>query len=554
MARREKENDGCSASLASLRDWYVGPGSRRVLWVLLGAVGLLLLAACANVANLVLAQGSGRMRELMIRSAIGASRGRLTAQMFTESLVLAIVGGAAGLLLALWTKEALIALLPPGSVYGRSPVVIDWRVLLYTFALSIAAGLLFGLLPACRHSRAELNPSRVSTGATSFRLRATILMAQTALAVTLVAAAGLLARTFLHIWQIDRGFSSTGVQTAGIGLPRSYDEARRVTFYEQVLGDLAREPQIVAAGAVTWVPLGGGGSSNYITIEGREALSANPGSRPGADRLIVTPGYFPALDIALRDGRFFSDQDTSSSMPVVIVRFWPNESPIGRRIKRGTPTAPFPWMTVVGVVRDVRQHGLVVSPNPTFYIPHSQTPEPAMTLVVRSDASAATIGSRMRAAVRAVDPNQPIARMRSLDDVVFGALGGRWLPMLWMSVFAGLAICLAAVGVYGVVSYAVEQRRREFGIRMALGADRSDLIRLAVGHGLAPVVIGTLIGVAAAVMLARLNSTLLVGVTALDVPTYVAAAASIALIAFGASYAPARRVTTEDAALALRAE
>ena len=560
MAHHEAQNDGCGADLSSLRDWYVGPGSRRTLWLLLCAVGLLLLTACANVANLLLARGGGREREIVVRAALGATRGRLISQLVTESLTLAALAGTLGVVLALWSSDALVALLPERSVYRLSPAVIDWRVLLYTFGVSTVAGLVFGVMPALRHSRADFNPSRAGTRSSSFPVRATLLAAQTALAMTLLAGAGLLTRTFLHVWQSDPGFSSDNVLAARINLPGTQSDERRVAFFEKVVNDLARRPQVAAVGAVTHTPLSGTGNSGYITLEGREELSASPGTRPGAARLIVTPRYFPALSITLRQGRLFTDQDVAGTLPVVIVneamarRYWPNDSPIGRRIKRGTPVAPFPWMTVVGVVADVKQQSLTSTPGPMVYLPLSQSAEPAMTLVVKGSDRSRLSAEQIRSVVRAVDRDQPIAWIRSLDEIVFGSLSARWLPMLWMSVFASLALGLASVGVYGVVSYAVEQRRREFGIRLALGADRSDLVRRATRQGLVPALSGAAIGLGAAAMLARVNSALLVGVTPIDVPTFLGAAALLAIAAVVASYPPARRIANEDAALALRSE
>jgi predicted permease len=560
MASHEKENDGCGADLVALRDWYVGAGSRQTLWILLGAVGLVLLIACANVANLLLARAGGRERELMVRAAIGATRGRLIAQMVTESLLIAMLAGMLGLLLAMWSAEVLVALLPAGSVYLLSPVVIDWRVVAFTFAVSVIAGLIFGTMPAWRSSRTDYNPARAGARSAPFRLRGALLVAQTALAVMLLAGAGLLARTYIRLWQTDPGFSSDKVLAAGVSLPTNQTNERRGAFFDSVLQRLATEPRVAAVGAVTHIPLGGSGSSNYITFEGREELTANPANRPSLDRLIVTAGYFLALEIPLRQGRLFTEQDVAGAPPVVIVneaavrRYWPNESPIGRRIKRGTPTAPFPWLTVVGVVGDVRQISLTSRARPMVYLPLPQSPEPAMTLVVKADGDPGVIASLIRSAVRTADRDQPIAWIRSLDEIVFGSLGARWLPMLWMTVFASLALVLAAAGVYGVVSYAVERRRREFGIRMALGADRTRLIRLALRQGLLPALAGTVIGLGITAIMARRASTLLVGVTPNDVSTFLAAAGVLAVVAFAASYPPARRIANEDASLALRSE
>jgi putative ABC transport system permease protein len=560
MARQGPENEGDSGDLMPLRDWYVGATSRRMLWGLLGAVALLLLASCANVANLALARGTGRAREMMIRTAIGATRRRLIAQLVIESLVLSTVAGLAGLLFAMWTADVLVASLPQTSVYRMAPLTTDWRVLLYTFAVAAVAGLLFGIAPALRYSQARYSLGHLTTRMAAGPLQRLLLVAQTALAVTLIAGAGLLARSFVNLWTIEPGFSSENVTVARISVPSSLPESRQIEFFSTVARHLEGNPLVAAAGAVTFLPLSGEGSGGFITFEGREAMSAESGSRPGASRLIVTPGYFNALKLTLKEGRFLNDQDGTNSPWVVVVnesmarRYWPGESPVGKRIKRGTPTAKFPWLTVVGVVGDVRQMNLVDPVGSMIYLPLTQFPSSSMSLTVRSTVSAGAATALIRTAVRAADADQPIAWIRPLDELVFGSLGGRWLPLLWMSVFAGLSLVLAAIGVYGVVSYVVEQRRREFGIRMALGAARADLVRLAIRHGLTPALAGSAIGLVAAAILARVNSTLFAGVAPFDGPAFLSAAAILAVIALAASYPPARRIASEDAAIALRSE
>ena len=379
--------------------------------------------------------------------------------------------------------------------------------------------------------------------------------------MTLLAGAGLLTRGFLDIWRIDPGFTADGVMTARVNLPPTLPTEQHAPFFARIIEQLAVSPDVTAAAAVTHVPMSGIGNSGYITIEGRESLSENPATRPGAARFIVTADYFQALGIPALQGRLFSKGDGPGSAPVVIVndamarRYWPGESPVGRRIKRGTPAAPFAWLTIVGVVPDVRQQGLGGAPGPMVYLPLPQSPEPSMTLVLKSGLPDATAAARIRSAVRAVDRDQPVASIRPLDDIVFGSVSARWVPMIWMAVFAGLALVLASLGVYGVVSYAVQQRRREFGIRLALGAKRADLIRLAVRQGVGPAVVGAGVGIGAATLLARIGSTLFAGAaTASNAPLLLAAAALLGLLALGASYGPARRIADEDAALTLRAE
>jgi putative ABC transport system permease protein len=460
----------------------------------------------------------------------------------------------------MWSVRALTAMLPDESIYRIAPIALDWRVLTYTIGISVAAGILFGILPALKYSRAETATIRAAVGSPSLRLRGTLLVAQTALAVTLIAAAGMLTKSFLQIWRIDGGFSSDGVMATRLTLTSAGSGPARVAFFERVIGQLAADPEIASSAAVTFLPLSGGGNSGYITLEDRQSLSESPDTRPGAARLIVAGDYFRALGIALREGRVFSTSDDGAARPVVIVNealarlYWPDQSPIGRRIKRGTPNAQFRWLTIVGVVGDVRQQGLGAPGGPTIYLPLAQSAESSMTVIVKSDLSDAAAAARIRSAVRSADRDQPVGSIRSLDDIVFGSISGRWLPTMWMGAFAGLAMVLAALGVYGVVIYAVEQRRREFGVRLALGADRSSIIRLALRHAMIPTIAGTMIGIGAAFVLARFNSTLFVGVQPFDMPTFVASAVLLAAIAYAASYLPARRIADEDAVLALRAE
>jgi putative ABC transport system permease protein len=556
--RHEAESAGHLAELSLMRDWFVGPNSRRTLWVLLAAVGLLLVTACANVANLLLARCSTRAHELTIRIAIGATRGRLIRLLVTESLLVSAIAGFAGLLVAMWTVDLLLGVLPPASPYRSAAIALDWRVLAFAGAASIAAGLTFGVLPALRYSKTAAAQGTASRF-TPFRMQATLLGAQAGLASALLAVAVMLTQTFLGAWRVDAGFSPSGVMTARMSLPGRQPAGAQAEFYQQVIDRLSADPDITAAAAVTHVPASGDGNSGFITIEGREALSADPATRPTVSRLIATSQYFRALAIDIRRGRAFLETDGANAQPVVIIneamarRYWGDDDPVGRRIKRGTPTAQFPWLTIVGVAADVRQQGLGAAAVPTVYLHLPQSEEPALTFVVKSNLSEGAAAARIRSAVRDVNRNQPIGAMRSLDSLVFGSISSRWMPTVWMSVFASLALVLASLGVYGVVAYAVERRRREFGIRLALGANRADVIRLAVRQGVTPAVIGTLAGVIGAALLTRLNSSLFPGAS-MDLTTFAGAAAILGTLALMASYAPARRIAQEDAALTLRAE
>ena len=563
MKRLEREypvsNDGCSAGLIPIRDWFVGQSSRQTLWLLLGAVTLVLLTASANVSSLQLARGAARRREFAVRAALGASRSRIAAQLTVESLTLSLVGGALGLLLALWSRDALIALTPDDSPFRLVQPVIDWRVLAFTLAAALASALLFGIAPAYRHARG----SSILTGptrATPSWWLASFLVLQAALTMTLLVAAGLLLRSFANLYDVDRGFSSANVLTTRLSLPPGRTDERRVAFYEDVVRRIAANPDTVAAAAMTHVPLSGVGNSGFVSFEGRPAHEGGTANHPGADRLIVTPGVLQALEIPLREGRLFDDRDAGGAPPSVIVnrafvdRYFPGETAIGRRIKRGTLPAPFPWLTIVGVVENVKHRSVLSPAAPTIYLPHSQTPEGSMTLVVKSRATDSVAAANIRAAVKAVDPDQPVSVPRSADDLVLASLASRWLPMLWMAAFAGLALVLAAIGMYGAVSYTVVQRRREFGIRVALGATRADLVRLALGRGVSPAAVGAILGLGAAAATTGVLNALLYDVSRFDVLTYGAAALMLVGVAVAASYPPARRSSVEDATIALKQE
>jgi putative ABC transport system permease protein len=554
----DNKNSGCSASAISMRDWYIG-NTRQTLWILLGAVAIVLLIACANVANLLLAHGSTREQEFALRVTLGASPGRLIRQRLTESVLLALAGAALGIALSVWGRDAFLNVLPEASVYRLVPAGVDWRVLAYTIGLSLLTAVIFGIIPALRASRVGLRASATDARVTP-RVQTALLVAQTALAVTLLVGSGLLVNSFMRIWKVDPGFSAGEVLTARMNLPGRYAEPEQPAFFETVLERLRATPDVKAAGVVTNLPLGGGGNNGYVTFEDRPAPPPDAIDRPIAERLLVSAGFFEALQIPLHEGRLFTAADTVSASPVVIInrafalRYWPNESPLGRRIKRGTPQAPFPWMTIVGVVRDIKQNGLLTNPGPTIYIPHSQSPSPGMTIVVRADAEAAVMAARLRSIVRDIDPDQPVAAVRTLEDVVFGSLAARWLPMLWLTVFASLSLVLASLGVYGVVSYAVARRAREFGIRLALGAEGRDLVRLALKQGMWPVAIGAVIGTVVAANLTRFIGYLLYDIEPTKVLTHAAAVGMFLLAGLLASYPPARRVARQDPTVALRQE
>lgn len=557
--RREYANtyDDTAAGLLPLRDWLVGGNPRQTLWLLLGAVAVLLLTACVNVANLMLAHGMARRQEMLVRLALGATRRRVMGQLLTESVLLGLAGCVLGLLISLWARDAFVNLLPAGSAYRLAPIVLDWRVITYSLVLSMASVVGAGLLPAIRAARSDL--ATHGPRVTRVSVRAGLLVAQTAAAVVLLAGATLLVRSFVNVWNIDTGFSRANVVAGRVSLPTSTPPPAQTAFYDRLLDRLAAAPQVEAVGAVSFLPLSGEGSGGYFTIEGRPDLDLARGTQPGAARLSVTPGFFSTLQIPVVDGRTFGPADTNGTPLVVINRafadqFFPGVSPVGRRIKRGTLPAPFPWMTVIGVVGNVKLLSLFDQTTPTVFLSHAQTPSAAMTVVSRTAGTAEAMALHLRSAVQSIDPTQPVGAVRPFDDVVLDSLTAQRFPMLWLVCFALLAVTLSALGVHGVVSYALRERQREFVIRSVLGTSPSKLARLALRQGLWPTAIGCGIGVLAALALARLVAHLAYGVEIHDRTSLGLALVLPLLVAIAASYPSVRRVTHENPATILRLE
>jgi putative ABC transport system permease protein len=545
--RREyaKTYDETAAGVVPLRDWFVDASQQRTLWLLIGAVAVLLLTTCANVANLMIVHSSARRQEIVVRLALGATRGRVVGQLLTEFIVLGALGGAIGLLLSLWARSAFVNLLPAGSPYQLVPVVLDWRVASYSLVLSMGSVIVAGLLPALKATRSELLTQGVRV--TRVNMRGVLLVVQTAATVVLLAGAVLLVRSFMNVWRIDPGFSRAHVLATRIKLPNGRPAAAQTEFYDRLLDRLSYAPQVESVGAVSFLPLSGEGSGSYITIEGRPDLDVAHGTQPGAARLSVTPGFFDTLAIPVLEGRTFSRTDPPAASLVVINhalarRFFPDASPIGRRIKRGTLQAPFPWMTIVGVVGDVKLMSLFDDAQPTFFLSHAQTPTAAMTVVLRTPASTAVAASHVRSAVSGLDRNLPVGPVRAFDDLVLDSLADTRFPMLWIACFSILALVLSALGVYGVVSYTLLQRRREFVIRMVLGASPSGLTGLALRHGLWPTAIGCIAGLAAALALGHLLANRVYGVDVWDRTSLTVALTLPLLVALASSYPAVRRV------------
>ena len=567
-ARLEKEfpdsNQGFGAYVVSLHEQVVGRVS-TALWVLLGAVVFVLLIACANVANLLLARAAAREREIAIRRALGAGRARLVRQLLTESVLLALVGGALGLLLAIWGVDVLIAL-GPSDLPRLDQVGVDGWVLLFTAGISVGTGLVFGLAPALQASQGDLNESLKEggrgggEGARGRRVRNALVVAEVALALVLLAGAGLMIKSFLRLQEVELGFNPERVLSMRVQLSgTNYREgARTVAFYEQLIERIEATPGVQAA-AIGTVFLSSTPNSSWFSIEGRPAFPPNERVEVPIDP--VTPNYFGAMGVPLLKGRAFDARDREGAPEVTIVnesfarRFFPGEEAVGKRIKYGPPESEGSWITIVGVVGDTRRTGFDAAVRPETYLPHAQNPSRGMMLVVRSSAAdPSALANVVRGAVSSLDREVPVFQVRTIDELLSGMMAQRRLNMLLLAIFAGVALLLAAVGIFGVMNYAVSQRTHEIGLRVALGAQARDILRMVVVQGMALVLAGLALGLAGSLMLTRLMSSLLYGVSATDPATYTGIALLLAAVALLACYLPARRATRVDPMVALRYE
>ncbi|HXA06436.1 MAG TPA: ABC transporter permease [Bryobacteraceae bacterium] len=535
------------------------------LWILMGAVGFVLLIACANVANLLLARASGREREMAIRTAIGAGRSRLARQLLTESVILGLMGGLAGVLLAIWGLRVLTNI-SETSFPRVAEAQMDGWVLGFTMLISAGTGVLFGLAPVFQISHvthdALKDGGRGSTaGKASQRLRRGLVVAEIALSLVLLAGSGLLLKSFLRLMEVNPGFRPEGVLTMRIALPDAkYSKDAQVSaFYHEVEDRVSRLPGVEAAGLVSALPLSGGGGSGTTTVDSR-AVSGRDAS-PEADWHGVTPGYFKGMGIELKHGRYFDERDIASSAAVAIIdetmakTYWPNEDAVGKRLKRGSPGSTAPWMTIVGVVSHVRYRTLEATSRVTLYWPEAQNPYSAMSLAIRtSSADPRTLATVVQREILAIDPEQPVYRVRTMYELMADSVARRRLAMLLLAIFAVAALMLAAVGIYGVMSYSVTERAHEMGIRLALGASRASVLRLVLGQSLSLTLAGIGLGLAGSLVVSGLMSSLLFDVKSRDPLTFAAVAAVLTLVALTASYLPARRATKVDPMVSLRYE
>jgi putative ABC transport system permease protein len=558
-------NAGYGVNLEPLHEEIVG-GIRPALMVLLGAVALVLMIACANVANLLLARAATRQKEMAIRSALGAGRRRVTRQLLTESVLLSLVGGTLGFLLALWAVDLLLALSPPG-LPRLDEVGVDGRVLLFTLMVAVLTGLIFGLAPAVQTWKLDLNESlkeggrASSEGGRSRRVRGLLVVGEMALALILLVGAGLLFKSFLHLREVEPGLDPRELLSARISLPRLkyQDGPPVVAFYDQLLERVRALPGVESASAISTLLLGRLAQSTSAQIEGRPPSSA-------ADLIPVpydsiTPGLFRTLGTPLLRGRHFTERDDARTPPVAIIndtmarRFWPGQDPIGRRFTFGDPRQPDTvWFSVVGVTGDVKRSGLDSEPRPESFFPLAQSPDRTMTLVVRARTDAAGLAAAVRSAVWSIDPDLPVSDVRTVEELLAESVMERRFTMLLVGFFSAVALVLSALGIYGVIAYWVTQRTHEIGVRMALGARPADVQALVLRQGLRLAGLGIALGLAGAVGATRVLRSLLYGVSATDPATFAAIPALLAFVALLACYVPARRATRVDPLIALRCE
>ena len=556
-----KENEGWGVRLVPLAESFVA-GVKTAMVVLLGAVGFVFLIACANVANLLLARASARSREVAIRSALGASRADLIRQFLVESLLLGLLGGGLGLALAASTAGALRAWLPAG-LPRIGEVGVDARVLAFGLVASLVAAVVFGVAPAVAAADRRLwgalrdGAAGAGEGRGKRRLRRALVVAETALSFVLLVGAGLLARSFARLQHVPLGFNPARVLTAGMSLPRSQyahpDEWR--SFYTNLVGRLEGAPGVEAVAASLPLPLYGGGLNFAFRIDGREE---KPGADLSANYTALTPGYFRVLQIPLVRGRLLDARDSADAPKVCAVsaafakRYFPGEDPIGRRLIFGFKEAV--PREIVGIVADVKRDGRAADSRPEMYVPFAQEPWWAAYVVLRTSGDPARLSGVVRAEVRALDPGLPIESVQPMTEIVADSVAQPRFRTTLLSLFGFAALLLAVVGTYGVLSYSVGSRTREVGIRVALGAERGDLLRMVVGEGLTLTVLGLAAGAFGAVLLTRFLSTLLFGVGRFDPLTYAGVAAALIAAGLAACWVPARRAMRVDPVRALRSE
>ena len=551
-------------AVVPMRDATTGE-VRTALLVLFGAVALVLLIACANVANLLLARAAGRQRELAIRSAVGANRGRVVRQLLTESVLLSLVGGGVGLLLAVWWSDLLVAL-GKDDIPRAVQVGLDWRVLSFTLSVSVLTGLIFGLVPAFQSSRTELTDSLkegrgVGGGARRNRMRSVLVVSELAIAVVLLVGAGLLIQSLWRLQRIKPGLEPKNILTFNVALPDTkYDGEKQSQFFQQLRARLQTLPGVQSASAVLPLPLSGERFSISFEIDGRPVAKKD---EPSADVFIADVGYFKTMGIPIIRGRDFDEHDQHKSTPVIIVseafakQFFPGEEAIGKHIKPGLATfdnEKAPMREIVGVVGDVRNRGLSVEPKPAYYEPETQVPFNQLVGVIKTEGDPHSLITAVTREVGSIDKDLPVFDVKTMDEYIASSVAAPRFNTTLLTIFAAVALVLTIVGLYGVMSYAVAQRTNEIGIRLALGAQTRDVLTLVVKQGALLIAIGLVIGLIGAFAAMRVVQSLLFGVTTKDPMTFISAAVVLAVIGLLACYLPARRATKVDPIEALRRE
>jgi putative ABC transport system permease protein len=552
------DNRNVGAMLITLRDDLVVDDVRSTTLLLFGAVALLLLIATANVSGLLMARATARHQEMAVRIAIGATRGRILAQLLTESVLLATLGGAAGVLLAMWMVAGLLQF-SPTDLAVAGDVTVDTTVLLFALATSTLTGLLFGLAPARQLSRLNVNEdlkqsARGGSGARQRRVRAVLVAGEIALSLVLLVAAGLTVRSFIQLQRVPAGFNPDGVLTVTISPPATHygTQELRADFWERTLQALRETPGVQRAGATSRLPLLPGNSTRGLAIRDLPA-----DAQPSADYRTASPDYFGVMGIPILRGRAFGDGDRKERPMVGIVsysaaqQFWPGRDPLGQHFQINVPG---PEYTVVGVVGDVHSASLESAPRPTVYVPYRQDAFPFMTFVMKTPLGPSALTNGVRAAVWTVDKNQPVGALLTMDERLSHSLVRKRYSVTLLSAFGTTAVLLAAIGLYGVLAFVVSQRRREIGVRIALGATARDVIADVLGQGLRLAALGMAIGLVLALAVTRLMSSLLFGITPTDVATFAGSALLLAIIAVAASLVPALRASRVDPFVALRDE
>ncbi len=556
-------NTGWGVTVVALRDQFAGE-LRPALRVLMFAVGFVLLIACANVANLLLARTGIRQREIAVRSAVGAGRRRIVRQLLTESVLLSVFGGAAGLLLAWWGTAALVRLSPP-ELGGLRGLELSLPVLGFTFVVALLTGVLFGLVPAMEASNLNLSETlkdagrSLAGGLRSKRLRSALVVAEVALALVLLVGAGLLIRSFQRLQMVGTGFNADKVMTMRVALPgrRYTQDPQRINFFTQAVAEMQALPGVETAGVINFLPFAGPGSGTGFEIEGLP--KPLPGQGPVTGVCVADQNFFSAMQISLKRGRMFTDQEVKEMRHVVVVneslanKYFPNEEALGKRITIAMKNENVP-SEIIGIVADVKHAQFDKPAEPMSYWPIAELPYNSMTFVLRTKGEPESVAAAARQVIQRLDPQQPVADVRTMSSLLGNSIARQRFNTLLLSIFAGVALLLSAIGIYGVLAYSVTQRTHEIGLRIALGAQLRDVLRLVVGQGITLILIGVAVGLGASFLLTRWLKTMLFEVSTTDPLTFLIVSLLLIAVALLACWIPARRATKVDPMVALRYE